>query len=222
MPESDFRWALDAVGSVRRFDRVFVGSARILTFEGPLAMCAPGARLSCASWRTEYRGAFPGIHTLDLRDMLVTWGECTWPDLEVLILRPRHGEHGMAQAREVLASATSFPRVCEVRFPENDGDDLVAALLESPVLAQLRRVDLTDNITDRGAELLREHADRVAHLDELWIGSTGDRRWQCERMSPSKVYPRGTLEISQAWGSRLRARFGRMLRFRKRPGHPDL
>ncbi|MGN6110919.1 MAG: hypothetical protein ACTHU0_37810 [Kofleriaceae bacterium] len=224
MPDTDFRWALDAIATVvpAAFDRLFVGSARILTFDGIARLCASGARIASANWATHYGGAFPGIRFLDLRDALLSWHDCVWPDLEVLVIRPRHAGRGLAWAREVLASLSSFPRLREVRFPENDGDDLVAALLESPLLPQLRRVDLTDNITDRGAQLLHERADRVAHLDELWIGSSGRRRRAIERRDPNTLFPRGTLEIDNAWASRLRARLGSRLRFKPRPGHPDL
>ncbi len=224
MPATDFHWVLDAVATHRRaaFDRMFVGGARLLTFDGIARLCAGGARLASANWTTHYGGAFPAIGTLDLRDALLNWHDCAWPDVEVLILRPRHAGRGLTWARAVLAAPASFPRLREVRFPENHGDELVAALLESPLLPQLRRIDLTDNVTDRGAHLLHERADRIAHLDELWIGSTGERRRTRERMDPGREYPRGTLEIDNAWASRLRARLGPTLRFKPRPGHPDL
>ncbi|NVB77800.1 MAG: hypothetical protein HOV81_05340 [Kofleriaceae bacterium] len=224
MPDTDFRWVLDAIATVRPagFDRLFVSSARIMTFDGVARLCADGARLGSANWATHYRGNFPAIRTLDLRDALLSWHDCVWPDLESLALSPRHAERGLTWARSVLAASGSFPRLREVRFPENYGDELVAALLESALLPQLRRVDVTDNITDRGAQLLHDHADRVAHLDELWIGSTGHRRRYFEHMHRETEYPRGTLEVGNAWASRLRARLGSMLRFKQRRGHPDL
>lgn len=224
MPETDFRWVLDAIATVlpAAFDHLYVGGARIMAFDGVARLCASGARVVSDNWATHYGGAFPGIRTLDLRDALLSWHDCVWPDLEVLVIRPRHAGRGLAWARTVIAALSSLPRLREVRFPEHDGDELVAALLESSLLPQLRRVDLTNNITDRGAQLLYERADRVAHLDELWIGSTGERRRARERMNPSTEFPRGTLEIGNAWASRLRGRLGSMLRFKQRPGHPDL
>ena len=100
-------------------------------------------------------------------------------------------------------------------------DELFAALLESPFMAQLRRIDLTENITNVGAQLLSEHLESLEHVEELWIGSS-DRRRSVERMNPGTVYPPGTLEIDDAWRSRLRARLGKRLRFEPRPNHPDL
>ncbi len=224
MPDTEFRWALDTVASVRpaAFDRLHVGGARILTFDGVARLCANGARLGSSNWATHYSGAFPAIRALALHDALLTWHACVWPDLEVLALGPRHAERGMTWAREVLAGASSFPRLRAVQFPESNGDELVAALLESPLLPQLRRVDLTDNITDRGAQLLHEAADRLAHLDRLWIGSTGRRRSYWQRMARNTEYPRGTLEVGDAWASRLRARLGSMLQFKRRPADSEL
>ncbi|MDB4963447.1 MAG: hypothetical protein JWP01_3446 [Myxococcales bacterium] len=59
------------------------------------------------------------------------------------------------------------------------------------------------------------------NLEELWIGSR-DRRRQTERMNPEREYPRGTLEIDDAWRSRLRGKLGKRLHFKPRPNHPDL
>ena len=108
-----------------------------------------------------------------------------------------------------------------MRCPENDGDELLATLLESPLLARLRCIDLTDNVTNVGAQQLHVHAERLVNVEELWIGSH-DRRRTIERMNPGREYPRGTLEIDDAWRSRLRDKLGKRLRFKPRPNHPDL
>jgi hypothetical protein len=138
-----------------------------------------------------------------------------------LILRPRHGTSGVPWARKAIAAADTFPTLRELRCPEGDGDELLAALLESPVLRRLRCVDLTDNVSNTGAQQLHAHAERVMHLEELWIGSH-DRRRRIERMNPGRAYPRGTLEIDDGWRSRLRDKLGKRLRFKPRPHHPDL
>jgi hypothetical protein len=128
-----------------------------------------------------------------------------------LILRPRGNlEARRAWSRVVLGGA--FPKLEEVRFPEHDGDELVELLMQSPLLARVRRLDCTDNLTNRGAGLLSQNADRLMHLDEIWLGS-GGRREQVEPLA---------LEIDDAWRRRLKSRFGARVRFEPRPRHPDL
>lgn len=216
MPEVDFCWALDAIRALLPHERVFLSGARMVSIQN--LSCR---RLGTFNRVTRFHGIFASTRTLDLRDELVELHDSVFPALETLILRPRHAAWGVPWARKAIAAADAFPAIRELRCPENDGDELLAALLESPILERLRCVDLTDNVTNAGAEQIHAHAERLLNLEELWIGSR-DRRRQTERMNPRREYPRGTLEIDDAWRSRLRGKLGRRLRFKPRPNHPDL
>jgi len=216
MPEVDFRWALDAIRPFVPRESLFISGARSISIDD--LSCR---RLGTANWISRFHGAFAGIRILELCDSLVELHGCVFPDLETLILRPRHAAWGVPWARKVIAAVAAFPAVREVRFPEHDGDALLAALLESPLVERLRCIDVTNNVTNAGAQLLSSNVERLANVEELWIGS-GDRRRQAQRMNPAREYPRGTLEIDDAWRSRLRATFGKRLRFKSRPRHTSL
>ncbi len=221
LPEVDFRWVLDAVRDLLARERVFLSGARLLTL-GPVSCAWLGTwnRITC------FQGVFRSVLTLDLRDERADIAAATFPDVETLILRPRHAEWGVPWAREALAAAGSFPVIRELRCPENNGDALFAALVDSPLLPRLRRIDFTDNVTNASAELLHTHLDRFMHLDELWLGSDDrrDRIYRFKRLPGEAApdYPPGTLEIDDAWRSRLEQKLGKRMRYEPRPDHPDL
>jgi hypothetical protein len=199
-PENDFSWALDAIERLPRLERLFVSGARIISYRGITRGLGQPGRLGSWCRRSSYAGSFPNVHTLDLRDEFLEWPANDWPDLEVLILRPR-GNRDVRLAWSHVVLEGAFPKLQEVRFPEHDGDELVEVLLTSPLLAQLRRLDCTDNLTHRGADLLAARSDRLLHLDEIWIGSA---------------------EIDDSRRGRLTSLLGQRVRFEPRPGHPDL
>lgn len=215
-PEVDFRWALDAIRALVPNARVFLSGARMVSIES--LSCR---RLGTFNRITHFHGAFASVRILDLRDERVELHDSVFPDLDTLILRPRHAAWGVPWARKAIEAVDAFPAIRELRCPENDGDALLDALLASPLLSRLRCIDLTDNITNGGAQQLHAHADRLTHLEEVWIGAHHRRR-QRERMNPGRDHPRGTLEIDDAWRSRLRDKLGTRLRFKPRPNHPDL
>jgi hypothetical protein len=110
---------------------------------------------------------------------------------------------------------------------ESQGDALLELLLASPLLPRLRRLDFTDTLTNGGAELLYTNAERLAGVEELCIGSTGEPRRQLERMArvhdpDFRPPPVGELEMDGAWRSRIAQRFRGRARFKVPGGHPNL
>lgn len=214
LPEVDFVWVLDHVPAI---ERLFISGARVATI--PNVRCT---RLGTYNRISRFAGTYDRVRVLDLRDEFLDWGACQWPDVETLILRPRGNPNTRTEwARPLFASADAFPRLRELRIPEHAGDALMPVVLDSPLLTQLRCLDLTDSVSNAAGQLLHAHADGLLHLDEIWIGSD-DWRGSVERLNPGVTYPRGTFEIDDAWRSRLRAKLGKRLRFKKRPSHPDL
>jgi hypothetical protein len=226
---------LAVVGEARppALERLFVSSPSSLTLDLVRSLFAKPGRLTTFSRVACFgAGPFQSVRLLDLRDQQVQWApsetEVSWPDLEVLILRPRGGrEHGRRWATQVLSSARAMPKLREVRAVESRGDDLLEVVLASPLLPQLRRLDFTDNLTNRGAELLYTNAERLAGVEELWIAYSGRWRGEVERMLAARnpmpePPPVGELEIDGRWRSRLSQRFRGRARFEIPKGHPDL
>jgi uncharacterized protein (TIGR02996 family) len=213
-PEVDFGWVFDLIAErhpLPLLEWVYVWGARVISYQALARVLQRPARLGSDCRVTRYPGCYRHVRALDLRDELLEWSDGSWPDLERLTLRPRgNPTRSVAWAGAVLAAAPSFPRVRELRLLER-ADDVLAHLFSSPLLPQLTTLDCTSSITNRGAELLYAHVDQLTHLDEIWLGSD-DRRTSLQR-----DLPRGTLEIDDAWRSRLKGRLGRKLRFKVRP-----
>jgi hypothetical protein len=217
--ETDFSWIFDQV-RLPLLERLFV-SARRIDWRGVARLFSGPARLTSACWRARYAGSFPGIRILDIRDAIVEWDECEWPDLEVLILRPRGNYEDWKRTAHTIFRSP-LPRVTELRFPENHGDNLVECLVGSPLLRQLRCLDCTESLRNSGAQLLCTEFQQFTHLEQVWVGTCGVDRENYERNMPDKEFPPGTFEIDDAWRNSLKSRLGERVRFDPRPGHPDL
>lgn len=92
-----------------------------------------------------------------------------WPRLEEL--RITFGGYAHAIGRELVAlvARTDLPALAHLALVGYQAcDELVDALVGSPVLARLRVLELTHGVlTDRGARTLLAHAGAFAHLDRL-------------------------------------------------------
>ena len=131
--------------------------------------------------------------------------------------------------RALLARPEVTPRLREVRAPEHEAEDVLDLLLASPLLRQLRCLDFTNTLSNRGAAVLYENAAKLDDVEELWVATTAKRRDAWRRFATDaaggrtvEAPARGQLEITDDWRQRLRQRFGRRVRFDVRPGHPNL
>ena len=230
----DFGWVLDAlaeVGRPARLEWLFVHEPAKTTMD-PIARFAtkPRALVTYNKLTRFVSGTFTGVELLDLRDTDVEWscGADAFPDLTTLIVRPRGPKKIGAQwASSLFARPEVLPRLRELRAPEERGDEVVDLLLASPLLAQLRCLDFTNALTDRGAAALYEDAAKLDHVEQLWVATTIERRHQwaalARQAGARATLPLlGELEITDAWRHRLRERFGRRVRFDVRPRHPNL
>jgi hypothetical protein len=227
--DSDFGWVLDLIARVARpaaLEWLFVHEPAKTTMD-PIARFArtPRTLVSYNKLTRFVSATFRGVERLDLRDTDVEWS-CSadaFPDLTTLIIRPRGpNEIGARWATAIFARPRVLPRLREVRAPEERGDDVLDLLLPSPLLDQLRCLDFTNALTDRGAMALYENASRLEDVEELWIATTTERRHRWAAHARAALPPPGNLEITDAWRQRLRQRFGRRVRFDVRPHHPDL
>lgn len=161
-----------------------------------------------------------GVLHLDLRDASVT-AEAIWPDVEVVVLRPRgHSLDWVAP----LITETKFPRLKEIWILENLGDELIDIVTLLPIASRLRRLDLTNALTNRGAAILISRADSLT-ASEIVVADNGYRRRQEEALNSvwkRPMPPKGELEVDDAWRTRLRQKFGRRVSFRVPVGHPHL
>ena len=231
----DPQWALGMLAA-RRFDSL---DAMFVTARGPVALepLASAFRRPAAlgTWivgrgSSFADGPYANVQILDLRDAHVEWNPSSrapsWPDLEILILRPR-GDRKDRWAEQILRSPQPFPKLREVWAPEYEGDAIIDVLVRSPVLGQLRRLDLTGSVTNAGAAVLAENAQKLEAIDELYLGSPGKQRralMQMARVTNPRFAepPLGTLEIDDAWQSRLRERLGEKVSFRVPEQYPHL
>jgi hypothetical protein len=227
------RWALEAVAA-RRFpllDGMFVSAAGPVGID-PLASAfqQPAALGTFNSGSRYGEGPFANVRILDLRDAHVEWHPSDrfpcWPDLEILILRPR-GKREDRWPDQVLQSAQPFPKLREVWAVEGQGDLIVNALVASPLLGQLRRINLTGSVTNAGAAVLHENASKLDALEEICLGTPAqDRRNLIEYVrvtNPSfEEPPMGTMEVDDAWRGRLRQRLGARVTFDVAARHPHL
>jgi hypothetical protein len=227
------RWALEAVAA-RRFpllDGMFVSASGPVGID-PLASAFQQPAVLGTSNPGSYfgEGPFANMRVLDLRDGHVEWHPSdrfpSWPDLEILILRPR-GNRKDRWAEQVLRSAQPFPKLREVWAVEGQGDMIVGALVASPLLGQLRRIDLTGSVTNAGAAVLHENASNLEALEEICLGTPGEDRRELIKYArvtnPSfEEPPMGAMEIDDAWRSRLRQRLGRRATFDVAAGYPHL
>src|SRR5262249_3486004 len=147
---------------------------------------------------------FIGIELLDLRDDDVDWS-CRagdFPDLATLVVRPRHKKIGARWVSPILSRPDVFPTLRELRAPEYHADDILEMLLASPLLPQLRGLDFTNGLTNRGAKALYE-STVLDHVEELWVATTNQRRREYEKMLSAKrdavMPPLGDLEITDDW-----------------------
>lgn len=228
-------WLLELVAERRPqiLESLFVAGASSVSFDPVSSIFARPGRLGTYNRASHFgAGPFRGIRMLDVRDQQVDWRpsgvDGSWPDLEILVLRPR-GSHAdsLCWAAQMLSSARTMPRLREVWACESEGDELLEVILASPLLPQLRRLDFTDTLTNRGARSLYINAEKLSGLEEIWVGSTGERRGSIERMAragaPSyQPAPLGEMEIDGAWRSRLAQRFRKRIRFKVPAGHPNL
>jgi hypothetical protein len=208
---ADFGWAVAEVAANPR-DWMLVAS-RTVTYP-PLVGVTE--LLSMTTFAT-FDGSYTGLVRLDLRDAHVTWRDPRFPDVEILALRPRGNPD---QVREwtaaVVASAASLPRLHTLRFLEGSFDDFLPVLAASPLLPQLRVLDATNTMTNRGGPMLLDHAPRFAHLDQIWLGS-----FPSPPMSGQRRPQRGERDLDDAWRSRLKNKLPQ-LRFKRPPGDPHL
>lgn len=232
---SEGTWLLELIADRRppMLERLFVASSGSVDLDPVGSLFVRSAFLGTYTRMSRFgAGPFRGVRTLDLRDQLVDWRpaetDSSWPDLEILVLRPRgNRREGLSWAAQVLGSGRVLPRLREVWACESQGDALLGLVLASPLLPQLRRLDFTDTLTNQGAELLYTNAERLSGVEEIWIGSTGRWRDEVERMarvarSKYQSPPAGELEIDGPWRSRLAHRFKKRVRFKIPAGHPHL
>jgi uncharacterized protein (TIGR02996 family) len=229
---SDPAWILSALSgaSLRLLGGLFVCGGTRIELQGIGEVFSRPAWVGTANHLSLFgTGPFPSIRILDLRDTHVGWGELPsrpqFPDLEVLVLRPRGSD--LNWVGEILESVPpSMPRLRQVWALESKGDEILERLIHSPLLPQLRIVDFTDSLTNRGAKALHEHADRFSSVEQIIVGSTGRRRQEVVRFvrvgTPDYNPKPGKLEIDDGWRSRLRQRLGRRVSFDIRHGHPHL
>lgn len=230
----DFGWVLVTLAGLGRPARL---ESLFVTEQGPTTMDAVGRfaskprRLATFNKLTRFgAGPFPGVEVLDLRDTDVAWAcaPSAFPDLVTMILRPRGPPTiGARWAKPIFDRAEVFPLLRELRSPESRGDELLALLLDSPLCEQLRCLDFTNALTNRGAALLCENASKLANVEDLWLATTSQRRDELTRFardarSTTALPPLGELEVTDDWRARLRQRFGRRLHLDVRPGHPGL
>lgn len=209
---ADFGWVIDAA-TARPREGVVV-SAKTVTYAG---LSTVRSLVSICS-HAAFDGTFSGLQLLDVRDAAVAWGQARFPDVEELRLRPR-GSAAAARAwtTEVIASLDRFPRLRVLRFLEGCGDDFLAALAASPLLPQLRVVDLTDTITNAGAQALHAAPAPFAHLEALWLGTA-----PAQPLAGRAPRPRGERDIDDAWRVRVKERLGPRVRYELPPGYPHL
>lgn len=219
------------VGTHSRLDWLFVSAPVSASMEGLSRFSAKPRALVTWNKLTHFgRLPFPGIELLDLRNTDVAWTALpgAFPELRTLILRPRGPKTiGPRWTESIFARPDVVPALRELRAPEHCADEIIERLVDSPLLGQLRVLDCTTALTNRGAKIIYENAARFEGLEELWIASTRERRRQWARFArdAGSVAPApapGELEITDDWGSRLLQRLGRRLRFEVRPGHLNL
>jgi hypothetical protein len=131
------------------------------------------------------RLALPGLQHLQLANELTgasvrTIAEADWPSLKRLVLDLRPGRGGATL--DDLEPLLRRPRAPQLMVLGLHGaafaDALPAALAGSPLLPQLRLLDLSpcagsaDALTDAGAQALLRHAPAFAHLEHLNLGTT--------------------------------------------------
>jgi hypothetical protein len=229
----DFGWVLATLADIRlptKLEWLFIHVPATTTMDavGRFAT-APRALVTYNRLSRFGPGPYPGIALLDLRDHDVEWS-CeanAFPDLSTLILRPRGSRAmGARWVEAIFARPAATPLLREVRVPEHWGDDVLSFLLTSPLLPQLRCLDLTNALTNRGAAILYQSPRKLEGVEELWVATTRQRREEWERLAVgARATPDpapGELEITDDWRRRLRQRFGRRVRFDVRPGHPNL
>jgi hypothetical protein len=146
--------------------------------------------------------AFPNLETLVLRGAGITFGragheglrellvqsggmlpdgvrdisESEWPRLERLTLWLGTSEYGGGAGPDELAhllEGRGIPRVRHLGLMNSDRqDEIVGALVTSPVVNQLKTVDLSmGTLSDKGAEALVENAETLRRLERI------DVRW---------------------------------------------
>jgi hypothetical protein len=219
--EIDVAWMAEllAESQPRRLEFLFISGPRA-EFRADLSLFSRPGWLTTYISHTLFRGVFRNIRVLDLCHGHVQWELVgtgpLWPDLEVLILRRFAGNESDYKRwlSVILESPQAAPRLKELRLHDERPLDVV---LMSPILPQLERLDLTDALTNRGAQLLHAHTERLLHLREILVGDTGDRRrvhQSMHRGNPGYEAPkRGLLEIDDGWRSRLKQRLGGRVRF---------
>jgi hypothetical protein len=232
-PDVDFGWTLDAIAGglqTRALEWLFVSAPIRTSFDHVARFATRPKTLVTWTGLARFDGvSFAGIERLDLRDTDVDWTPLSgaFPELATLIVRPRGpASKGAPWVDAIFARPDAVPALRELRAPEHHADEVLERLVGSPVVAQLRCLDFTNALSNRGARVLYDAAEVLAHVDEIWIASTKERRAEWMRMAgaraPVTPPPLGELEITNDWASRLRQRYGRRLRFDVRPRHPDL
>jgi uncharacterized protein (TIGR02996 family) len=101
----------------------------------------------------------------------------SWPRLEHLELWlgwPGYG--GMTEVADLapILDGDRFPKLVRLGLPNADiADEIAEAIVASPILERLRELDLSQGtLSDRGAAVLVEHADRWRHLERLDVGES--------------------------------------------------
>lgn len=102
-------------------------------------------------------------------------GAASWPALEHLELwlgTDAYGGGSKPEHLQGILNGQSFPSVRWLGLMNSDNaDQVAAALMQSPLLAQVRDLDLSMGIlTDEGGKALLEAAGSLAHLNSLHLG----------------------------------------------------
>jgi uncharacterized protein (TIGR02996 family) len=106
-------------------------------------------------------------------DSLGHLGRASWPSLVRLSLQIGHSS-GSAAALAPLLRSDRAPKLRRLGLRKClFTEELCRVLVESPLLAQLEELDLSmGGMSDDGARVLAEHAERLSHLAVLDVGDS--------------------------------------------------
>lgn len=76
---------------------------------------------------------------------------------------------GQRLATRLLAAPTTHPSLRHLQLHLEDADAVIGSFVNNPLLARLSTLTLEGRFTERGLDLLVQHADRFRHLDKLVV-----------------------------------------------------
>ncbi len=191
-PSTDYTWAIDLLaegGWPATLQEIHLTGGTLDL--AALATAFPRLqRLRTFNQRTRFGAAFPNVRSLDLLDLEVEWskphGEPAWPTLRSLMIRPHlHRMPGWATA--LLAMPEQLPALEELTVWGILGDAFCDQLLTSGLLPKLKRLDLTNALTQIGFEILCSRAARFRHLDKILVSNELARPLPLTRLPTSNV-----------------------------------